>query len=174
MVELVPIRVKIGLRANGHADHPNWNLLPLAMSSDPASHMRGGWRYDKTSGHKEDTPESPFGMQWGMLLVTEQFAAEALVKFPGLITVLSEAQAEDFWENKAHAHVPENNSNSDILQSLKTELDLRTVSGLETAPLIEKIKKAINPDNKEPGIVKNKFKKWADGKNSLGFKIKPL
>ena len=26
---IVPIKVKIGLRPNGHADHPAWELLPL-------------------------------------------------------------------------------------------------------------------------------------------------
>jgi len=79
-MDIAAIKVKIGLRQNGHADHPDWNKLPMAKGGkDPATHMfLGGWKYDKTSGHQEVSADSPMGMQWGMLLVTEQLATEAL------------------------------------------------------------------------------------------------
>ncbi len=57
-MDAAAIRVKIGLRPNGHADHPDWNLLPMAQAdppTDPAKHMLlGGWKYDKTTPQRAD------------------------------------------------------------------------------------------------------------------------
>lgn len=172
MEELVPIKIKIGLRPNGHADHPDWYKLPLAASENPASHMFFGWKYDKTSGHKEESVDSPYGMQWGMVMVSRQFADEALATFPDLVTELNEQQAEDFWDNKAHAHLPDNYVDNDLLQSLKNELFLKKELGDDVTELKDKIRKALDPNDKEAGIKKNNIKKFQDAKVSIGFKIK--
>ena len=127
--KLVPIKVKIGLRANGHADHPDWYRVPCYASKGAKVCMPYSWHYDKSSGHAEDTPDSPFGQQFGMLLVTREFADQAKVEFPDLITEMTEAEAKDFWDNKAHAHVPENKVNSEELVGLQTELALHREMG---------------------------------------------
>ena len=38
-MDVAAIRVKIGLRPNGHADHPDWKLLPSAASGKPEDQM---------------------------------------------------------------------------------------------------------------------------------------
>jgi hypothetical protein len=93
-MELVPIKIKIGLRANGHADHPLWTLLPMiTKEEDEKQYMPHGWMYDKSCGHTEsrmdgDAWDSSVGMQWGCLLVTKAFAEEAIKTFPTLIKKL--------------------------------------------------------------------------------------
>jgi hypothetical protein len=171
MKNLVPLKVKIGLRSNGHADHPDWMQLPLAATEKPADHIIISWKYDKTSGHQEETLDSPFGMQWGMILVTEQFATEAVATFPELVTVLTEVEATSFWEEKAHAHMPENRIDTDYLQGLKAEKDLRTGAGLSVVDVDNAILKALDPDNEELGVRKNKMKYWDDAKIALGVTI---
>lgn len=169
---LVPIKVKIGLRPNGHADHPDWQKLPLALEEDPASHMFYGWKYDKTSGHKEASSDSPYGMQWGMVMVTEKFAQQAVEIFSDLVTIMTEEEAKNFWETKYTIDMPENEINNDILQALKNELDLKKELGIDTADLKAKIIKAIDPNDSELGIRKNLIKHWIDAKSKLGFSIK--
>ena len=162
MKNLVPIKVKIGLRANGHADHPNWNMLNI---TNPDSHMHNGWHYDKSCGHKESSVDSPFGMQWGMLLVTAAFAKEAMRVFPSLVTEMTPAEAEAFWNTKVRAHMPENSSDLNTLQALQVELDLKKSLAQDTTALEAKIAKALDPDDEtEPGIKKDKLKYFADAK----------
>ncbi|MBT6504446.1 MAG: hypothetical protein HOK67_31625 [Deltaproteobacteria bacterium] len=177
--EGVGIKVKIGLRANGHADHPNWGLLPMVKGgTTPESQQIVKWKYDKTSGHDDDNgDDSPVGMQWGMMIVTEQFANEAVATFPpGIVTIMTEAEAEAFWDDKAHTHVSENQMNSQLLSDLNTELQLHINAGSPPSTinaLKVKAKKALNPNDKEPGIKKHKHKKLADAKGHFGFTIKP-
>ena len=168
---LVPIKVKIGLRANGHADHPDWYQLPLASAEDPSHHMFFGWKYDKTSGHKEDSVDSPYGQQWGMVMVTPKFTKQALTTFPTLVTELTEAEAESFWDNKAMAHIPENKAAPGVLQDLQSELSLRESLGQDTTALKAKIAKALDPDDSEPGLRKNQTKYFTDAKTQLGIKV---
>ena len=170
-MNLVPIKVRLGLRANGHCDHPDWFKLPLAATENPADHMPTGWHYDKTCGHKESSVDSPYGGQWGMLFVTPQFAKEAKAIFPDLITELTETEAEDFWNNKVYAHVPENRADANLLQALKNELILRKELGEDVTELKAKIAKALDPNDVEPGLRKDYMKKFVDAKQHLGFTV---
>jgi len=172
MQTLVPLKVKIGLRANGHADHPDWQKLPLALEEDPADHMVISWKYDNTSGHKEETPDSPYGMQWGMIMTTEKFAKEAVATFPELVTVMTEVEAKAFWEDKHTVDMAENKTNNEVLTALKNELDLKKELAQDTTELKAKIAKAIDPNDTEPGIRKRPDKTWTDAKSNLGVEIK--
>jgi hypothetical protein len=177
--EGVAIKVKIGLRANGHADHPNWGLLPMVQAgTTPESQQIVKWKYDKTSGHDEDNGgDSPVGVQFGMMVVTEQFANEALALFPpGIITIMTEVETKAFWDNKVHAHVAENQVNSQLIADMNNELQLHINAGSPAATvnaLKVKAKKALNPNYNEPGIKKHKHKKFVDAKGHFGFTIKP-
>lgn len=171
-MELVPIKVKIGLRPNGHADHPKWELLPSYDKETAAAAMPGGWRYDKTSGHQESSADSPIGMQWGVLLVTEAFSIEALATFPTLISVLTEDELEDFWDNRAHAHMPDYDRNDTELRGLREERDLKREMGIAYGGTEVQLAKALDADDPTPGIVKNKMKKWRDAKTVLDVTIK--
>ena len=170
--ELVPIKVKIGLRANGHADHPQWDLLPSYTEEEAAAAMVGGWKYDKTSGHAESSADSPMGMQWGVLLVTDAFAVEAVATFPALVTILTEAELETFWDEKAHAHMPDNNRQDTELRALREEMDLKKEMGIAYGDTTVELAKALDPDDPAPGVVKNKMKKWQDAKTVLDITIK--
>ena len=172
----VPIKVTIGIRPNGHADHPDWSKLPLAIAGDdPTNHMAGGWVYDKVSGHNESTPDSPRGQQFGMLFVSEQFANEAVATFPTtIVKVTSEADVRTFVETRATAHMPEYNMDVDQLTALKLELDLAEAAG-KPPPVINEIKiridKALDPDDATPGKRKQKGKAWADIKAERGIDL---
>jgi len=107
--ELVPLKVKIGIKENGQAKYPDFNQLQVVKDSgmDWSKYVdiQGlGWHYDKTSGHKEETVDSPFGQQWGVLIVPKVFVTEATTTFPDDCTKLTESELEDFYNNKAHAH----------------------------------------------------------------------
>lgn len=191
--EVVAIKVLIGLRPNGHADHPNWHQLPMAQAVGTTSmrddeilearqavinqHIHVGWKYDKTSGHQDDSAESPFGQQFGMLMASEQFASEAKTLFPTLIERMDETGVRDFWENKAHAHLPKNNLDNDALLGLQAERALkveRKATLVELAEVDARIDDALDPLSPTPGVRKNHNKLWADAKVRVGVTVKPL
>ena len=177
-MELVPIKVKIGLRANGHADHPQWSLLPMITNEQQEKqYMPHGWMYDKSCGHVEarkegDAWDSPIGMQWGCLLVTKQFATEAIATFPALVTEITEAEFEDFYNTKCVAHMSENDYDIEALDGLKLEHDLKIINGDDVTEIKARIAKAIDPSDSAAGIKKNTNKIWADRKVSLDVTIK--
>ena len=174
--EGVAIKVKIGLKPSGKgemwADYPDWNKLPLAASTPVQNHQIVKWKYDKCCGHQEDSVDSPVGMQWGMMVVTEQFANEAVAMYPDTVSVMTEAEAEDFWNNKACSHIPENRVDSKVLGDLNIELQLRTALNEDTTALKAKIVKALDPTDSEVGLAKEKEKFFADAKGNIGFTIK--
>lgn len=173
---VVPIKVKIGLRANGHADHPNWNKLPLAKQKDPATEINGGWIYDKSSGHQDDNGgDSPLGMQWGILMVSEQFANEAVAQFPTLVSkMLDEAELQTFIETRCTAHMDEFRYDTDVLQALKLELDLANETS-QPPPVINEIKNrvlsAIDHNDSARGKQKQRGKNWDDMKTERGINL---
>lgn len=176
--DLVPIKVKIGLRPNGHADHPNWTLLPMIGSDNEVrQHCPSSWIYDKSCGHKEERIEgnqwdSPYGMQWGCFLCTRQFVDQALTALPDLVAELTAVEFEDFFDNYSRVHMPENNYDTETLTALQVELDMKQKLNANTTALEAKITKALDPDDPEPGIKKNFNKKWSDYKANKGFNIK--
>lgn len=173
MADLVPIKVKIGLRANGHADHPDWTLMPMIINDrDMRTYCPDGWLYDKKCGHDDDDETSPRGQQWGYLLGTRAFVDQAKTTFPDLITELTEEEFEGIFEDRITGHMPENNHDINILQGLQIELALKESLLQDTTDLKTKIAKAIDPDDDtEPGIKKNKKKKWTDFKALKGITI---
>lgn len=173
-MKLIPIKVQIGLRPNGHADHPDWSTLPLAAREDPATHMFHGWKYDKTSGHTESTADSAFGVQFGLVLVTPQFAVEALATFPTLIKVLTEAELETFWDDKAHGHLPPDRVDLHVLQALNIERQLQVSIGEPTVAIDARIGEALDPNDPHPGKRKDHMRRWSDAKRRLDVTIGTL
>lgn len=191
-IAIVPIKVKIGLRPNGHADHPAWERLPMiaaglaAMTAElgrPVTreeidgevrkHTVGSWHYDKSAGHQVNTPDSPYGMQWGMLLVSKAFADEAVMTFPGIVTILTQAECQTFWDTKAYSHVADEEFSIETLQGLKLYRDLlkdlkKADNALEVLAVDAKIAKALDPLDPYPGVKKNLLRRWADAKDRLG------
>jgi hypothetical protein len=168
---LVALKVIVGLdQSNGQAKYPNFNLISSAvrkgMDWSKYIDVHGtGWHYDKTSGHKEETVDSPQGEQIACLCVPQDFADEAILAFPGVVSELSELEFEDFHDNKAHAHEPAENISTDVLNGLNAQKVLMQSVGQDTTVLDAKIVKALDPTDKtEPGVVENKTKVWKDAK----------
>jgi hypothetical protein len=129
-----------------------------------------GWHYDST-GHKEERVEgdtdwdSPHGQQWGMLLVPEEFANQAVARFPNECEIISETKAEAFYDEKVTRDIPAEKIDTDALAAIKAKEDL----GIDVAA--EKAK-ALDPDDPTPGIIKNDRKKFKDFKSKVGVTIK--
>ena len=185
---VVPLLVTIGLRRTGNgireADHPNWRdvLLPPAadrLSGDgtrPEDFTLGSWHYDKKSGHDDDDPVSPLDTQRGVRLVTPAFAANAIARFGGPpynMRLLTEAQWEAFYDNRVRGHMRAARTDTDVLLALKSELDLRTAAGLSTAAILARIAKALDPDDDEPGVKRDRMRRWATFKAAQSLIIPP-
>lgn len=175
---LVALKVIVGTEeGTGSAKYPNFNLISDAarkgLDWSKYIDIHGtGWHYDKTSGHKEETLESPQGQQLACLTVPEDFALEALALFPVIVTEMTEAEFEDFHDNKAHAHEPAETVNADVLNGLSAQRSLMVNLGLDTVPLDAKIAKALDPTNIEPGVTSNKAKLWSTAKAIKNVGIK--
>jgi hypothetical protein len=186
-MEMVPLKVKIKTQGK-NALYPNFNSLSVVADSgmDWSTYIDTyglGWCYDKTSGHKTHSVESPFGEQWGVLVITEAFVIEAEAMFPGDCTRLTEVELEDFHDNKATIHLDDDVRNPDILISMANELNILSMLDGKNkggqkirnrlARLEDRLLKAIDPDDETvPGVAKNKMKKWADKKALMGITIK--
>lgn len=171
MKNLVPIKVKIGLKLNGHAEYPNFNAISVLGGADWSKYVDKeglGWHYDKKSTHQDDTIDSPQGTQYGVLVVPKEFAKEALERFPSEVTRLSEIELQDFYDNKAHAHEADEKIDEEALKPFEMKEKMRVILTPEEET---KKAKALDPNDDTPGITKNKRKKWADLKVKSGVEI---
>lgn len=169
-MELTPIRVTIGLRPNGEADHPDFNTLSsVSASGVDWSHYvdqnGSGWLYDKI-GHKEVETGSPFGQQFGLLLVPATFASEAVAAFPGTVALLSESEAETFYDDKHASDFDEEILDLDIIQAI-TEKD-RVIPPI---PRTAHQNKAMDPLDDASGVRPNWRKTFAQYNAKKGFTI---
>jgi hypothetical protein len=157
-MELVGIKVKILLKDDGKAQYPDWSRTSFRQANPNYKIGKlGGWHYDKC-GHTKHSIDSPLGVQYGMLLVEQSFADEAVTLFPTLVMKMTAVEAEDFWNNKAYAHLPENRHDMEALEGLKLEYDMKTILGQDTTDIKTKMAKAIDPEDGEPGVLQDKSK----------------
>src|SRR3972149_9725851 len=113
------------------------------------------------------------GAGGGPLLVSKALADKAVVAFPALVTILTQAECQAFWDTKAYAHIADEDFNIETLQGLKLYRDLlKDLKKADTAPEVlavdAKIAKALDPLDAYPGVKKNMLKRWADAKDQLG------
>ncbi len=170
MRELKPLKVTIGLNKQGQADYPNFNVLQAVLDSgmDWSQYVDvvgDGWHYDSVSGHKEDTSDSPYGQQFGVILAPEDFVTQATAMFPTVCVEINESQFETFYNEKAHVNEPDEKIDTDILTGIKLKQDLGQALTAEQL-------KALDPDDDTPGVVKNKSKTWVDYKDKKNITIK--
>lgn len=157
MPSLAAIKVKITLTDSGNAKYPAFNTLPTVQATgiDWAQYLDKegtGWHYD-CCGHKEEDAESPYGEQYGLLLVPVAFADEAVAAFPAEVTRLTEVQAKDFFDRRHARDIPEEEIDGDVLENIKRKQDLNI-------PLNKQEKRALDPrDSSVPGIRENWMKK---------------
>jgi len=189
MTHLVPIKVKIGLRGDGHADHPPFNALSERVRSGMDwSHYidtlaSEGWFYDKKCGHSDtdvhndevpnghEHENNEIGCQFGCLLVPEAFALAAVSKFGGspyFIEIISEASFESFYDERAHAHEDEEVVDTIALEKIKARID----AGDNSQSMKNKQANALNRDHPEKGVKKNHRKGYANYKTHRGIEIR--
>lgn len=189
MTHLVPIKIKIGLRANGHADHPPFNNLSADVRGNTDwsyyidKHGSGGLHYDKVSGHKEcdinnddvtaehEHRNDELGCQFACLLVPTPFAEAAVSMFSGepyQIKIISEESFEVFYNDRAHAHEDEELVDRNALQNLNE----RIKAGDDSLATQTKKVNALDPNHPERGVKKNHRKKWVDFKKQRGLEIR--
>lgn len=173
MPTLTAIKVTIGTRPNGEADHPDFSLLPIVIASgqDWADYIDipsqgAGWQYDKSSGHKDDTPASPSGQQFGMMLVTAQFATEAIAQFPAIISAMTPAEAESFYDVEHAGAMDEEIVDVEILQAIE-----RKNNFTPKIPLTPAQNKALDPTDDQPGVRPNKDKTFTGFKAQRGITV---
>lgn len=170
-MELVPLKVTIGLKTEKkkrlHA-YPPFNEIPEAMRDGMDwSHFvdqHGGWHYDKVAGHDTEDAESPRGTWHGLLLVPEDFATEAVNRWPEQCSILNEAQSERFYEDRVTVNQPDIQEDAEVLQIIAAKRQ----AGIEES---DDDRKALDPDNPRRGRTKNKTKKWADMLTHKGLRI---
>jgi len=166
-MELVPIKVKIGLKSDGSALYPDFNSLASVVGdwSIYIDSSGSGWIYD-CCGHKEEEPGSPVGIQWGMILVPEAMATEAVNTFPNKVSNLTEAECIDFYDNKHAKDFEDEEINEKIVSTLKIKQDLgQTLSTRQLS--------ALDPTTDTPGIRKNWRKTWVDFKAKKAITVAP-
>lgn len=177
MRNLVPIKIKSGLHEfddgkghkAGHAKYPNLNLIDsgIRKNLDWSIYLDKhgiGLHGDKTCGHKEDGGvESPHGQQWLCTCVPADFANAAADMFPTEVSIISEVDFEDFYDNKAHAHESSERVDTDIIDAIKAKKDLGLPVPEETD--------AMNPDHPARGIRKNTNKTWTGFKAEAKVEI---
>lgn len=175
-MELVCLKVKIGAKqetgkrgeSRRVAAYPSFNELPDGIRDGMDwSHFvdqYGGWHYD-CCGHDEEDEESPRGMQWGMILVPEDFANAAVERWPDQCSILDGRQAEAFYESRVTRDEP------DVIEDLDV---LQVIAAKRQAGLAEddSDRAALDPDNPKRGRRKNDRKKFADMLKKRGLKLK--
>ncbi len=173
-MELVPIKVRIGLRSNKgklEHDHPEFNKLPeeLRDGLDWSHYVDkfGGWLYDRVSGHPTHDPDndSPQGIWLGMLLVPEEFANAAIDEFPDQVSQMSEPECVEFYENRCTVNRPEIQDDVEVLQAIAA----KRAAGVDVD---DDDVHALDPDHPARGRRRNKTKTFAGYKQKRNITIK--
>ena len=174
MKELVPIKISIGLKSTGAAAgqhlYPDFGALEVVRASglnwSRYIDVYGtGWHYCRKSGHSDDDPgiASPAGHQHGMLLVPKEFADQAASAFAE-VEKMTEVEAKSFYETRCMIGAVETFENADVLMAMAAKRQL----GVEET---DQDRRALDPDDPTPGIVKNERATWTGFKKAAKVKI---
>lgn len=176
--QLVPLRVSI-LRGSTGNDYPDFDRVPLGARRGMkwtryVDKIGGGWNYDRVAGFGKSDAYSPDpGVCFGLILVYQDFAQVASSLFPGRVIILSEADAEVFWDTRAHVEDEEFLYDAEVLQALAA-LDQLEGSGRRSAPSQaerNQRSKALDPDQPTRGVRRNPHKTWASFKVHREFQV---
>lgn len=170
--ERIALKVAIYRKPDSYLDYPDFKHT-LAVFDDP-DYTTGQLYTDRTSDCKTTSAHSPQGVMWGMKLVDAAFAAQALTAFPDRVSVMTEAEVADFWSNRAMATVPTVKYSPDALAGLQAEKTLLETLGRDTTEVFDRISRAIDPADAEPGIQENREKTWAKAKEDMDITIVEL
>ncbi len=180
MADLVPIRVRLyrrtadldDKRKAGQADWPPWGELSdevrRGLEGGQVIDVHGtGWiGYDKVeslgTGHTHGR---------AIALVPEDFAEAAHARWPHLVEVLDDAEAEAFWADRVALSEPEHLVDDRILDRIYKLSGLEAI-GAKSAPSQAELSaraEALDPDHPAGGLKRNPRKSWARMKQANGW-----
>ena len=93
------------------------------------------------------------------------FAAQAIAQFPEVVVRLTELELAAFYDTHGHGHEPEMMIDNDILRGY----ELIEARGIK---LSDDQLKALDPEDKKPGICKNPRRYWNDYKAEVDVEIR--
>ncbi len=168
-MELVALKVKIGLTSKNFHAFPSFNSLSASVRGNVDWSIFidrfGGWHYDQVCGHAEADVTSPRGNWNGLLFVPEDFALASVAAFPDTCSIVPEIEAEDFYNNRGHVRDAAIKEDVNVLQSIQAKVAL----GVEQD---QGDTDALNPDHPAAGRRRNKKKTFAGFKAAQGFSVK--
>lgn len=158
------LKFRVGLRENGQADHPDFNSLACVQASGVdwsyyVDRFGGGVWYDFCCGHDSEEPDSPKGVQWAVICAPEDFVDEAVERFPNLCEEIGAAECEVFHDQRFMFKQGAERRDQNALQSLAAEkslLDEAQVPQGSRKAFHERVRRALDPLDPEPGVRKNK------------------
>ena len=171
---LVPIKVILKRRANGEADWPDLNIIEASKRDNkPWSKFIDSngisWLYDKI-----DNLGTGAANGTACTLVPKDFADAAVLAYSTLVSIISEADFEIFYEERAVVRMPTEFLDTDVLQGIAARKQLEDL-GEAPAPSAEIIAaraKCLDPTEQNfRGIRKNLRKKWDDAKTDMNVTV---
>jgi len=158
---LVAIKVKIKRGPGNRMGWPNFKekmSREVLKGQDPSHYvdMHGiGWHYDKVSnlGLGAD-------VEYAWTMVPEDFATEAVTKFPGLVSKERESAFKAFYDNKCMVHAPEYTYDTQLLQALAAKKALGKALTADEQDMLD-------PTSDKHGIRVNKLKTWTAAKAAM-------
>ena len=185
MTELVPIKVKICLGADGHHKFPAFNNLPQGVRNglDWSSYFDKhgiGWFYDSLSGFGETDSDGEHSNNdpscwFGATCVPSAFADAAASAFAE-VTIISEASFRTFYDDRASVFAETEILDVEVLQGLLLRIQLEADPNAPTvtpsAEILALRAQMLDPESPRRGIRKNPKRKWADFKALAGVTIR--
>ena len=173
---LVPIKVILKRRANGEADWPDFNVIEASKRDNkPWSKFidSGGtsWLYDKI-----DNLGTGAANGTACTLIPEDFADAAVEAYPATVSIMSEADFETFYEERAVVRMPTEFLDTEVLQGIVARKQLEDLGEAPepSAEIVAARAKCLDPTEQNyRGIRKNLRKKWADAKTDMNVSIHP-
>ncbi len=159
---LVPIKIKVvkGDETKGESPmaHPPFRYQGVDIYN-LIDRVGIGQHYEKNAGFSFGEDE-----QWTMTALPKDIAEAFIIVHPTRVFKMSNSEAQDFYENKAHIDEQDELIDVEIVQGIKLKQDLGLV-------LTVKQLKALDPNDSTPGIRKNLNKKWANFKVERKFTV---
>lgn len=168
MDSVVCLSVKIGIDSRGRHKYPPFNTISAGRRGgmDWAHFVDsyGGWIYDRTSGHRDTADHSPKGVWIGLLTVPSSFAESAVEQFPNECDILTDSEAEEFYEQFVTISEPEIEYDLEALQLIAAKRAAGIGPDDDDAD-------AIDVDNAKPGRRRNGTKQWSGYKQSKSLQV---
>lgn len=156
---MVPIKIRVKRGKQGYV-YPDFNKISNEIR------QRHGWeRYLDNFGlgmNYDEVVHIKLGAQEMdcMTVVPEDFANEAVKLFPDLVTIQTEEQWEEFYNNRVKINEPDTLYDNDALWTISLKSQLGFIEDQDDA-------NAKDPLHPARGVRRNFRRKWKDYKQQL-------